>query len=105
LLNGRIADCDVPADSCIGRGWENHDPVGVAVRGVFLDEIIVARDDPDAEIVVRSREAVSSRLVPPERVVASLDSYASAGRGSIPIPDGNISSEGDSRGGGIHPNA
>jgi hypothetical protein len=91
-LNRRIADDDIAADSRVGRRRKNDDPVRVAVGGVFLDEIIVTREDPDAEIVVGNRVAVSSRLVPPERVVASLDSYAAAGdgRGGVPVPDRHI---------------
>ena len=91
MLNGRIADYDVAADARVRRRRKNDDPVRVAVGSVLLDEIIV-REDPDAEIVVGNREAVTSRLVPPERVVASLDSYASAGdvRRGVAVPDGNV---------------
>jgi hypothetical protein len=101
-LNWWIADHHVAAHSRIRRRREHDDPVGVAVGGVLFDEIIVASDDPDPEIVVRSREAVSSRLVPPERVIAADDSYAATARGCVAVPDGNVRSQSDSRGGGIH---
>jgi len=104
-LNRRITDHHVAAHSRIRCLGKHDDPVAVAVGGVLLDEIIVARDDSDPEIVVRSREAVPSRLVPPERVIAALDSYAAATCGGVAVPDGNICSQGDSRGRGIYPYA
>ena len=76
----------------------------VGCNETYRDEIIVASDDPDAEIVVRSREAISSRLVPPERVVVPQDSYPSALARGVAVPDGNIGLQQDSRGRGQHPN-
>ena len=96
-LNRWISDGDIATDPCVGRRCKDHDPIRVAVRGVFLDQIVVAVDDPDAKIVVRSCEAVSRRLVPPERVVAADDSYAAAGQAcdSAPIPNRDIRSKSD----------
>lgn len=99
LLNRWVAYRDVAADSRVGRRRKHHDPIGVAVRGVLLDEVVVPIEDADAEIIVWSCEAVSRRLVPPERVVATDDSYAAAGQACdrTPIPDGDIRSKRDSR--------
>jgi hypothetical protein len=99
LLNRWVAYRDVAADARVGRRRKDHDPVGVAVRGVLLDKVVVPVEDADAEVIVWSCEAVSRRLVPPERVIAADDSYAAAGQAcdSTPIPDGHIRSKSDSR--------
>ena len=77
-LNRRIANRHVAPDSGVGRAGAYNDPIRIPNRCVFLDEVVVTREDADAEVVVRSREAVSARLVPPERVIASEDSYPAA---------------------------
>ena len=99
LLNRRVAYRDVATNSRVGRRRKHNDPISVAVRGVLLDKVVVPIEDADSEIIVWSCEAVSRRLVPPERVVATDDSYAAAGQAcdSTPIPDGNIRSKSDSR--------
>lgn len=105
-LYRRIADCDVASDSGVRRRGEYHDAVRIANGRVFFDEVVVTRKDTDAEVVVGSRVAISARLVPPERVIASLDSYASAGEswfgGTVPHCD--IGSDAYSRRRGIDPN-
>ena len=99
LLNRWISYGDIAADPGIGRRRKHHDPIGVAVRGVLLDKVVVPVKDADAEIIVWTCEAVSRRLVPPERVVATDDSYAAAGQvcDSAPIPNRDIRSKSDPR--------
>jgi hypothetical protein len=99
LLNRWISYGDIAADPCIGRRRKDHDPIRVAVGSVFLDEVAVSVEDADAEIIVWTCEAVSRRHVPPERVVATDDSYAAAGQvcDSAPIPDSHIRSKRDTR--------
>ena len=96
-LNRWIPYNDVAADPRVGRRRKNHNPVRVAVGRVLLDDVAVAVEDADAEIIVWSCEAVSRRLVPPERVVAADDSYAAAGQAcdSAPISDRHIRSKRD----------
>ena len=96
-LNRWIPHRDIAADPGVGRRRKNHNPVRVAVGGVLLDDVAVAVEDADAEIIVWSCEAVSRRLVPPERVVAADDSYAAAGQAcdSAPISDRHIRSKSD----------
>lgn len=98
-LNRWIAYGDIATDPRVGRRRKDHDPVRVAVGGVFLDEVAVSVEDADAEIIVWTCETVSCRLVPPERVVAADDSYAAAGqaRDSAPISNRDIRSKSDPR--------
>jgi hypothetical protein len=77
-LDRRVAYGNVASDSRVGGRRKHDDPIGVANRRILLDQIVVAVDDADAEIVVGGREAISRRLVPPERVIAADDSYAAA---------------------------
>jgi len=97
LLNRWISYGDIAADPCISRRRSDHDPIRVAVGSVFLDEVAVSVEDADAEVIVWSCEAVSRRLVPPERVIGADDSYAAAGQAcdSAPIPDSHIRSKSD----------
>ena len=97
LLNRWISYGDIAADPCISRRRSDHDPIRVAVGSVFLDEVAVSVEDADAEVIVWSCETVSRRLVPPERVVATEDSYAAAGCDSAPIPNRDIRSKSDPR--------
>jgi hypothetical protein len=99
LLDRWVSYGNIAADPGVGRRRKHNDPIGVAVRGVLLDKVVVPVEDADAEIIVWSCEAVSRRLVPPERVVAADDSYAAAGQACdrTPIPDGHIRSKSDSR--------
>jgi hypothetical protein len=92
LLDRWISYGDIAADPGVGRCRKDYDPIRIAVGSVFLDEVVVAVEDADAEVIVWTCEAVSRRLVPPERVVATDDSYATAGQAcdSAPIPDGHI---------------
>ena len=97
LLDGRIAYGDITPDSGVGRRGKDHDAVRIAVRRVLLDEVVVPIEDADAEVIVGSCEAVSRRLVPPERVVATDDSYAAAGEAwdRAAVSDGHIGPETD----------
>ena len=106
-LNRWIADDDIASDSGIRGRRDDDDAIRVAVGGVLLDEVVVAAEDADAEIVIGSREAVSRRLVPPERVIAAQDSYAAAGQSRLraAVPDGDIRSERDLGRVGLIPNA
>src|SRR5262245_60149974 len=96
-LNRWIPYGDIAANPRVGRRRKNHDPIRVAVGGVLLDDVAVAVEDADAEIIVWTRKAVSRRLVPPERVVAADDSYAAAGQAcdSAPISDRHVRSKSD----------
>ena len=82
-LYGRVAHDDVLPDRVVGRAREHHDAVRVANRSVSLDQVVIGRAlNADAEIGRRPCcVAVSARLVPPERVIASDNSYAAACRG------------------------
>ena len=97
LLNGRIPNCDVAAHPGIRGGRQDHDPIGIAVGRIFFDKVIVPGKDPDAEVVVWIREAVSRRLVPPERVIVTLDSYTAAGQPRVgrAVSDRNVCFERD----------
>lgn len=97
LLNRRIADYDIASNACVRRRREHDDAIRVAKGGVFFDQVVIAAEDADAKIVVRSREAVSRRLVPPERVVTALDSYTAAREARLraAVPDGHVGSESD----------
>ena len=97
LLDRWISYGDIAADPGVGRCRKDHDPIRVAVGSVFLDEVAVSVEDADAEVIVWSCEAVSRRLVPPERVIGADDSYAAAGQAcdSAPIPDSHIRSKSD----------
>lgn len=94
-LDGWIADHDIPPNPRIRRRREHDDAVRIPVGGVLLDQIVIARDDSDAEIVVGRREAISCRLVPPERVIASEDSNTAATGGGVSVPHGYICSKTD----------
>ena len=99
-LDGGIADGNVAPESRVRRSGENNDPITVAQCGVLFDQVVVAVLDADAEVVVWSREAVSRRLVPTERVVTALDSYASTGeaRLSAAVSNGQVGGDRDSGG-------
>ena len=99
LLDRWISYGDIAADPGVGCCRKDHDPIRVAVGSVFLDDVAIAVEDADAEIIVWSCEAVSRRLVPPERVAATDDSYAAAGQAcdSAPISDRDIRSKSDPR--------
>lgn len=79
LLDWRVGHRHVAPDQGVRCGREDDDAVRVADRGVFLDEVVRAVQDPDPEIVVRRCEAVSACLVPTERVIVSDNSYPAAG--------------------------
>jgi hypothetical protein len=81
-LNRGIADGDVLPNRIAACSREHHDAVRVTDRGIGFNEVVVAgccgdaRTDANAKISRRARRvAVSARLVPPERVIASLNSY------------------------------
>jgi len=97
LLDRWISYGDIAADPGVGRRRKNYDPIRIAVGSVFLDDVAIAVEDADAEVIVWTCEAVSRRLVPPERVVAADDSYAAAGQAcdSTPIPNRDIRSKSD----------
>jgi hypothetical protein len=106
-LDRGVAYDHIAPNSRVGGRREHDDPVRVANRGVLLDQIVVAVDDADAEIVIGCREAISRRLVPPERVIVADDSYAAA-RGSCvgtAVSDGNIAFDLNPGRLGIHQNA
>ena len=99
LLDRWISYGDIAADPGVGRCRKDYDPIRIAVGSVFLDDVAIAVEDADAEVIVWTCEAVSRRLVPPERVVATDDSKAAAGQAcdSAPIPDSHIRSKRDTR--------
>jgi len=107
LLNRWISYGDIAADPGVRRCRKDYDPIRIAVGSVFLDDVAIAVEDADAEVIVWSCEAVSRRLVPPERVVGADDSYAAAGQAcdSAPIPDSHIRSKSDTRRRRRHANA
>jgi len=105
LLNPRIADGHVPADAVVGGGWEHDDAVRVTHRGVRVDQIVVTGHDADAKVGCRAGcVAVPARLVPPERVIAPLDSYAAARVRGLPVPDRHVRLNADLRRRRIDPN-
>lgn len=93
-LDRRIADDHVLADLVVRRAWENDDPVRVPDRAVCLNQVVHRRGkDADPEIDRRTRRiTVAARLVPPERVVGALKSYAATGKpgGGGTVPDGHV---------------
>jgi hypothetical protein len=97
LLDRWISYGDIAADPGVGRCRKDHNPIRIAVGSVFLDDVAIAVEDADAEVIVWTCEAVSRRLVPPERVVATDDSYAAAGQAcdSAPISNRDIRSKSD----------
>ena len=107
LLDRWVSYGNIAADPGVGRCRKDHDPIRVSVGSVFLDEVAVSVEDADAEIIVWTCEAISRRLVPPERVVGADDSYAAAGQAcdSAPIPDSHIRSKSDTRRRRGHANA
>ena len=98
MLDGWIPHYHVLSDPAGGRGREYYNAVRITDGGVRLDQIIVARKESDPEVGRRTdRVAISARLVPPERVVTSLDSYASAAKpcGGGAVPHGHVPLDAD----------
>jgi hypothetical protein len=105
LLNRRVPHHDVAANPAVGRRGEHDDAVGVADCRVRFDQVVVARKDPDAEIRRRAgRVTVAARLVPPERVIGSLDSYPAARIGGVPVSNRHVPLHADLRGRSIDAN-
>jgi hypothetical protein len=95
-LDRRISNDYIAPNPRIRRRRGDDDAVGVPVGGVFFDQIVITLENPDAEIVVGRCEPVSRRLVPPERVIGSEDSYAAASRCRVAVPHQHIRSKADS---------
>ena len=88
LLDRRVANRDVLSDPVVRGGRKHHDAIRISDRRVALDQIVVGGpDEADTKIDKGTRGVtISARLVPPERVIVPLDSYAAACGGRRTVP-------------------
>ena len=100
LLNRRVADRDVISDPVVRGGRKHHDAIRIPDRRVALDQIVVGGPyEADAKIDKGARRVtISARLVPPERVIVALDSYAAACGGWRTVPHRDVAFDADARG-------
>src|SRR5207237_1171446 len=95
LLDRWVADGEILTHGVIAGRRKYHNAVRVADSRVRLDDVVAAHD-AQAEVDGRTgRVAVTARLVPPERVVVALDSYAAAGGGCRPVPHRHVALDAD----------
>ena len=96
----RVADDEVSPDHVSHRSLSHHDPIGIPAGDVVLNEVVRDGDwigcagtqQTNAEIPSLRCIAVSDKPVRTEPVAAgaAIESYAAAGRGTIPISHGNV---------------
>ena len=96
-MDRRIPYRDITPDPVV-RGRRKHDDAVCVTDGrIGFDEVVIAREQSDSEIGCRtSRVAVAACLVPPERVIGTLDSYAAAGTSGIAISDRHVTLDANS---------
>ena len=97
LLDRWIADRQILSDGVVTRQRKDNDSIRVAHRRVGLDDVVVAHDAETKVNRRTGRVAVAARLVPPERVIVALDSYAAARRSWRAIPHRDVTIDADSR--------
>src|SRR5258707_8428216 len=105
LLDRRIADGQVLPHGVVAGQRKHDDAVRISDGRVGLDDVIAAHN-PDAEVHRRTAcVSVAARLVPPERVIVALDSYAATRGRCRTVPHGDVALDADRGRRRIDPNS